>query len=214
MQRRTLLVSLSVVGTVAVAGCSNSSEPATDPEDGESEEGSDKDTEQDQQEKEEHNSDQENELEQKGDDQVHKGEEELEQYMETDEGITLMGQSKYNWVELENIEDQTEKPITEFAAGTVFEELARGGSAPNSDIDTVYVAVQSGGANSLDFVYLDSDNWDEDISVDENARKGFYQDDPSNLEEDEVLELFSNDISGYSDVSDDFPDEYLEAIEE
>jgi len=192
--------------SVGIAGCSETSDIESSNQTGEN---ISQDTSQ------ENGIDQETGLEQKDDDQVRNGEEELEQYMEiTDEGNTLMGRRKYNWVELENVEDQTEKPITEFAAGTAFEELARGGSVPNADIDTVYVAVQSGRPNSLDFVYLDSDNWDVDISADENARKGFYDDSPSSLEEDEVLAIFSNDISGYSDVSDDFPDEYLEAIEE
>lgn len=207
MQRRTLLSTLTVVGTVTIAGCSNSSEPASDPEDGESEGGSDNDTEQEQQ-----DSDQDTQ-EQNGD-TVHKGEEELEQYMEIlrEEG-TILAQRRYEWVELENIEDQTEKPIAEFVTGTVFKGLAKGGPAPYGDIDTVYVAVQSGRTDSLDFVYLDSDNWDEDISAEENWQEGFYNDSPSSLEEDDLIELFSNDISGYSDVSDDFSSEYLEAIE-
>lgn len=152
-----------------------------------------------------------------GDDTIFEGEEELEEYISSSssqDSLTTLGQSEYQWVEFEEADSQLNLP-SENLPETGVDAYIEQGQLPTGEFDTVYLALgQEGESYEIAWAFLLEDNWDSDSSVVENYESGFYSGGFVTGEGSEIEDFFSEDVNGYTDVSDDIPPEYLDLVEE
>jgi hypothetical protein len=218
--RRQILTAAGVGAVAALAGCS---ENGSDGE-GESspEEGNQSDTETQTEQTTESTPDQEStttSTETSGEDQIHTGEEELENYMSSvvEDGRGGLGETEYHWIEFEQVENSLD---LDFPDGMEYAEIDANvnflRAQSERGYNTAYFALEEPVGEETEFVaaFLVADDWDEEATVAENAaNQAFYSAGFTQEDEDVLQTLFDENILSYDDVSEGFPQEYLDLVD-
>lgn len=123
------------------------------------------------------------------------------------------------WIELEHTSEQIDFPIDFSYLNQIIPSLEDETFAPSETsgaiaLDSFYIALEQGeDGTTVIYNALNGEAWDTSKDLNSNygvaatgGRAGPYTD-------EELQVLFSDDIAGYDDVSEDFPQEYLDLIE-
>lgn len=138
-----------------------------------------------------------------------------------EEPVENSGAYSNRWIELEHTSQQIEMPFEtdrSLPDGAFYfgdEEFNIGNGRQN--IDALYILLsepQEENKMDLSFVALDSDDYDSSKTFTENEELGVaVQTTGHGYTPADIQTIFSEDITGYDDVSEDFPQEYLDLIE-
>ena len=124
-------------------------------------------------------------------------------------------------MEFEDPENHFELPLTEYIEGNtnLSYSIREKSAAALGEFDSLYIAVTKEGADELQIapLYFSEEEWDSSMSARDNMRElgrlmgiGNY----TPISEDDLESFFEEDVASYDDVSDDFPQEYLDLVEE
>ena len=151
-------------------------------------------------------------------DNIYNGEEDFEEWLSSHEMDAV---PESHWMEFEDPENHFELPLTEYVDGNSpltynIQEKKRGEGL--GQYDSLYIAVTKDSAEELQFapLYFTEDEWDASMSARENIQEvgrlmiGGY----NNISENDLEAFFEEDVLSYDDVSEDFPQEYLDLVEE
>lgn len=207
--RRTVLQAVGVGLTVGVAGCSGSG----DGNDGTTDSGERTETtgQQTQRESTATQTPSANQDDPVGEDVQYDGENTIE---------TLTSENNGLWLELEHTSEQIEYPL-EFSylqeiAPSLQEEVFSNESRETLRLDALYIILepQSDGSYELAYQALNAEAWDDSKNLSGNWGSAVLGGSSGGSFSSQDLEtMFSEDITGYDDVSEDFPQEYLNLIE-
>mgnify|MGYP006291448027 CR=1 FL=1 len=148
-----------------------------------------------------------------GGDQIHEGEEEFESFLASNEYEDSFPRGQ--WLEFEEPSEYITVPFDEgsFENGASYIET---GEDALGEFDSLYLAFDL----EKEFIHVytfHADEWDTEISAAENftsgnaggeSRVGSYEG------EDELETILSENFQGYDDASEEFPQEYLDLVEE
>lgn len=157
-------------------------------------------------------------------DTIHDGEERLEEYISESlpDAKFPEGQQDYLWLEFENADEQLDTSLewgpsnSEAPADGDLGNIlywAERGKNPQAEFDTMYLLFD--GSESVSSVFLSEKDYDPEVDVEENmvnSPGGYQRMGGGTLEEWTFEEIISEAVEDYSDVSDDFPQEYLNLV--
>lgn len=216
--RRQILTATGVGVVTALAGCSG------DGSNGEGESSSEEENQPDSETHTEQSTDTESTPEQEqtetptetsSGDTVYDGEEDFEEWLSTHETDVIPNS---HWMEFEDPENHFELPLTEYVDGNtpLSYNIQEKSSEALDEFDSLYVAVTKQGAGELQIapLYFSEEEWDSSMSAGENMQEvgrlivGGY----TPISEGDLEVFFEEDVLSYDDISENFPQEYLDLV--
>ncbi|MUV89129.1 hypothetical protein GJ629_03780 [Halapricum sp. CBA1109] len=149
-------------------------------------------------------------------DTVYDGEEDFEEWLSSHEMDAV---PESHWMEFEDPENHFELPLTEYVDGNSpltynIQEKKRGEGL--GQYDSLYIAVTKDSADELQFapLYFTEDEWDTSMSARENMQEvgRFIVGGYTPISEGDLETFFEEDVLSYDDISEDFPQEYLDLV--
>lgn len=150
-------------------------------------------------------------------DTVHEGEEDFEEWLSSHETDVVL---ESHWMEFEDPESHFDLPLIEYVVGNtdLSYNIREKSSAALDKFDSLYVAIPEEGAGELQIrpLYFSEEKWDSSMSARENMQElgrlmiGGY----APITENDLEAFFEEDVVGYDDVSEDFPQKYLDLVDQ